>query len=382
MSVTLIHTADWQLGKQFGSIPGDPGALLHSQRIETVKAIAELAQEREADAILVCGDAFDSNTVADRTLQQMLNATEQFPGHWVFIPGNHDPARAASVWTRAKRLRPVQDGAEDNLHFLVQPKKPLVLQNGVLAILPAVLQRRHEADDLTAWFDQAPTPEGAIRVGMAHGSVPDFLPGEIVHNPIAANRAETARLDYLALGDWHGTREINGRTWYAGTPEPDRFTSSDPGNVLVVEVDAAGTLPAVEKVPVGEFVWKEMEHSIRNAADLDALTRQMSPFGSPLGPGFERVLLRLKLDGVVNLELRAKLDKLIAEWESRLHYLEVDMQELLAEPTDNDLDQIDGHGFIRTASKRLRDLASDRENPNREIAQAALVRLYQLRVNG
>ena len=378
MSVTIIHTADWQLGKQFGTIPGDPGALLRSQRIETVKAIARLAQERDADAILVCGDAFDSNTVADRTLQQMLNATKQFPGHWVFIPGNHDPARAASVWTRAEQILSDRDGAQDHLHFLVQPEEPLVLKNGALAILPAVLQRCQEANDLTAWFDQAPTPEGAIRIGMAHGSVADFLPGEGVPNPIAANRAETARLDYLALGDWHGTREINDRTWYAGTPEPDRFTSSDPGNALVVEVDAAGTLPAVKKVPVGNFVWKEMEHSIHNAADLDALTPRMSP----LGPGVDRLLLRLKLDGVVNLELRAKLDKLIAEWESRLHHLEVDMQKLLAEPTDNDLDQIAGHGFIRTASNRLRDLAADEENPNREIAQAALARLYQLRVNG
>lgn len=378
MSITIIHTADWQLGKQFGNVPGDPGALLRSQRIKTVQAIAGLAQERDADAVLVCGDAFDSNTVADATLQQMLNATEQFSGDWVFIPGNHDPARAASVWTRTEHILSDRNGAQDHLHFLVQPEKPLTLKNGALAILPAVLQRHHEMDDLTAWFDQAPTPEGAIRIGMAHGSVPDFLPAEQVHNPIAANRAETARLDYLALGDWHGTREINGRTWYAGTPEPDRFTSSDPGNVLVVEIETAGALPAVEKVPIGEFVWKEMTHNIHDAADLDALTQKMDH----LGPNFERLLLRLKLNGVINLELRATLDTWIKKWSANLHYLESDTQALLAEPTDNDLDQIAGRGFIRTASKRLRDLASDEENPNREIARAALLRLYQLRVNG
>ena len=260
----------------------------------------------------------------------------------------------------------------------MQPEKPLTLKNGALAILPAVLQRRHETDDLTAWFDQAPTPEGAIRIGMAHGSMPNFVPAEQVRNPIAANRAETAGLDYLALGDWHGTREINGRTWYAGTPEPDRFTSSDPGNVLVVKIEKAGALPAVEKVPVGKFVWKEMEHNIHNTADLDALTPQMQS----LGPDFERLLLRLGLNGVVNLELRAKLGKWIEEWRTNLHYLEVDVQALLAEPTDNDLDQIASRGFIRAASKRLRDLATDQENPNREIARAALLRLYQLRVNG
>ena len=380
MSVTLIHTADWQLGKQFGNVPGDPGALLRSQRIETVNKIAQLAQVRQADAILVCGDAFDSNTVADATLRQMLNATALFSGDWVFIPGNHDPARAASVWTRAEGLLQDQGDARANVHFLVRPEEPLILQNGALAILPAVLERNHEAGDLTAWFDQAPTPEGAIRIGMAHGSVREFLPAEEVHNPIAANRAETAQLDYLALGDWHGTRRINDRTWYAGTPEPDRFTSNDPGNVLVVEIEQAGAAPAVEKVPIGKYVWKVIEHSFRSEADLDALT----PMANQLGPDPDNVLLRLKLDGIANLELHAQLEDWINKWGAKLCYLEVDKKELLAKPTEDDLDKIARRGFIHTASDRLRDLASDpnKSEREREIANAALMRLYQLRVIG
>lgn len=39
MGLTLIHTADWQLGKQFGNVPGDAGAALRDQRVETVKEI-------------------------------------------------------------------------------------------------------------------------------------------------------------------------------------------------------------------------------------------------------------------------------------------------------------------------------------------------------
>ena len=381
MSVAIIHTADWQLGKQFGNVPGDPGAFLRRQRIETVSAIAQLAQERRAAAILVCGDAFDSNTVADATLRKMLTATKQFSGDWVFIPGNHDPARAASVWTRAEGLLQDQGDAQPNVHFLAHPpKEPLILQNGALAILPAVLERNHEAGDLTAWFDQAPTPEGAIRIGMAHGSVREFLPAEEVHNPIAANRAETAQLDYLALGDWHGTRRINDRTWYAGTPEPDRFTSNDPGNVLVVEIEQAGAAPAVEKVPIGKYVWKVIEHSFRSEADLDALT----PMANQLGPDPDNVLLRLKLDGIANLELHAQLEDWINKWGAKLCYLEVDKKELLAKPTEDDLDKIARRGFIHTASDRLRDLASDpnKSEREREIANAALMRLYQLRVIG
>ena len=90
-------------------------------------------------------------------------------------------------------------------------------------------------------MDAAATPAGALRVGLAHGSVAGRLPDDAdAANPIAADRATGARLDYLALGDWHGTLEIAPRTWYAGTPEPDRFRANDAGNALLVELDGPG----------------------------------------------------------------------------------------------------------------------------------------------
>ena len=369
MGVTLIHTADWQLGKQFGNVPGDAGAALRDQRIETVKEIARLAQERGADAVLVCGDVFETNAVADRTIRQALNALDPFTGDWVFIPGNHDAALADSVWSRADRI-----AGSDNVHFLLRNEDPLLLKNGTLAILPAVLQRRHEADDLTAWFDHAETPKRAIRVGIAHGSVRELLPeASEAPNPIAADRAETAELDYLALGDWHGTFKVNDRTWYAGTPEPDRFKSNDPGNVLAVEIEQPGAPPTVERIQVGHYVWRETDFSIRSAEDIPALDRELTAFHSDPA----RLLVRLKLEGVVTLALREQLREKLKEWEARLRYLEADDRELIAEPSEDDLDRIDRDGFVRTAVEQLRAQATDPDNPEREIAKAALLRLYQ-----
>ena len=368
MGVTLIHTADWQLGKQFGNVPGDAGAALRDRRIETVKEIARLAQERGADAVLVCGDVFETNAVADRTIRQALNALDSFTGDWVFIPGNHDAALADSVWSRADRIaRP------DNVHFLVPNKEPLLLKNGTLAILPAVLQQRHEADDLTAWFDHAETPKRAIRVGMAHGSVRELLPDSEAPNPIAADRAETAKLDYLALGDWHGTFKVNDRTWYAGTPEPDRFKSNDPGNVLAIEIERPGALPSIEKIAVGHYIWSETGFRIRSAEDITALDRELTTLHSDPA----RLLVRLKLKGVVTLARRGQLDETLAAWEARLRYLEYDDRKLIAEPNDDDLDRIDRGGFVRAAVDQLRLQATDPDNPEREIANAALLRLYQ-----
>lgn len=369
MGITFVHTSDWQLGKQFSNISGDAGAALREQRIETVKTVAKSARERKADAIIVSGDVFETNAVADRTLFQVIDVLKQFEGDWVFIPGNHDPALADSVWTRI-----IHKGKPDNAHFLLKEGEPLMLQNGAVAILPAVLKRRHEVDDLTAGFEHIKTPEGTIRIGLAHGSVTEFLPDSSeAPNPVAANRAEAACLDYLALGDWHGTLKINERTWYAGTPEPDRFGSSYPGSVLVVTINQAGELPLVEEVPVGRYVWHQSEYRIYTAADIIGLDQHLET----LDPNPERVLVWLKLTGVISLTLREQLNEKLEEWKARLRYLRLDNQELIAQPNDDDLDRIGRTGFVRTTVERLRDQADAQGNPEREIAKAALIRLYQ-----
>ena len=69
-------------------------------------------------------------------------------------------------------------------------------------------------------MDEAATPEGSRRIGLAHGSIADFGETAATPNLIAPDRAKKAGLVYLALGDWHGTKTIGANTWYAGTPEP------------------------------------------------------------------------------------------------------------------------------------------------------------------
>ena len=41
-------------------------------------------------------------------------------------------------------------------------------------LLPAPLRFTSSVDDLTAYMDKEVTPEGAIRIGMAHGSIQGF----------------------------------------------------------------------------------------------------------------------------------------------------------------------------------------------------------------
>jgi DNA repair exonuclease SbcCD nuclease subunit len=42
-------------------------------------------------------------------------------------------------------------------------------------------------------------------------------------NRITLERLPSSEIDYIALGDWHGIKQVNQKVWYSGTPEIDRF---------------------------------------------------------------------------------------------------------------------------------------------------------------
>jgi DNA repair exonuclease SbcCD nuclease subunit len=368
MAIHLLHTADLQLGKGFGRFPPDVAAVLRAARLETLSRIATLASEREVDAVLVAGDCFDDIAVADETLRRFLVALEPFSGTWVLLPGNHDPAIAESPWQRLRRL-----GVPGNVVIADTPE-PITLSSDAV-VLPAPLRRRRDAADLSAWFDSAETAPEAIRIGIAHGSVRELLPeGSEAANPIALDRAERARLDYLALGDWHGRLRISDRTWYSGTPEPDRFRGNDPGSVLDVRIEAPGQIPLVDAVPVSRHEWIQRTVDITPGA-VELLSDAFTGSGTDLS----RLVLRLSLTGVVDLATRAAVDEALADLGARVVHLDQDDSGLTVEPTDDNLDSIETTGFVRVAMEDLRQRSGGDDGAT---ARRALALLYGLHAGG
>lgn len=366
VTIKLLHTADWQIGKGFANFEGDAGALLRTQRIKTVDRIAQIANKQSVDVVLVAGDVFETNAVADETLRRTLNALQAFKGPWVLLPGNHDPALSDSAWTRLLRM-----GIAENVR-LATASEPILLLNDRLAILPAPLQRRHEASDITEWFDAMVTPTGVFRVGLAHGSVANRLPQKSeAPNVISDTRSDTAKLDYLALGDWHGTLEIAPRTWYSGTPEPDRFRNNERGNVLIVTLTQAGQSPTVEAVPVGHFSWKQFDQTVSSEEDALVLDGVLTAEAEA-----ERLVANLALHGAVDLATRRHVEEILERHRARFHVIKVDDDDLLATPSDQDLDLIDTLGFVRSAMDKLRTKANDPSDNESQTARAALQKLY------
>ncbi len=365
----FLHSADWQLGREFsfaGEGDGhDPSAALADARFEAVKRIAGLAASEAVDAVLVAGDVFDRPALSDHALRRALDAMRGFSGRWVLLPGNHDAALAESVWTRLERLGIVGD----NVRLALEPGA-LEFPEAGFAVLVAPLRQIHTHDDLSAAFDSLDTAPGLIRIGLAHGSVAGILPAEIDSpNPIAADRAARARLDYLALGDWHGTRRIDARTWYSGTPEPERFRGNEPGNVLLVEIERPGALPRVEVRPIARFRWRREAVHLDGPAEVDALAARLRDF-DPAS------VLQLDIEGSLDLAAHASLRSVLAAARARLQVLQTDERQLRLAPSSADLASLRLDG---AAAAVAAELAARQGDPQQaELAGEALRILARL----
>ena len=359
----LLHTADWQIGRTYGRFDPDDAAALAEARIATVERLAQRAAARGADAVLVAGDVFDAQAVSPRTIRRLFNALAPYPGPWVMIPGNHDAALAEGVWAEAQRLG------------VLPPQVHLLLQPGVvelpalrLAVLGAPLTQRHTHDDTTAWFDHADTPAGWRRVGLAHGAVQGLLAEDLdATNPIAADRAARARLDYLALGDWHGCKRIDDRSWYAGTPEPERFKDNDPGHVLWVTLGAPGEPPRVEAERIARHRWRQAAWRLDVASDVDAVVAQLQEATAD-------EVLSLTLSGSVDLAAHQRLQQALQAAEARLRALQADLSGLRLSPTAEDIAALQADGYLGAVIAELRDAPPERSR----VAQDALALLTTL----
>lgn len=348
--IHFLHTADWQIGRQYGQFETDDAALLAEARFDAVARIAALAAERQVDAVLVAGDVFDTQGVSDRTIRRLFAALAAYAGPWVMIAGNHDAALADSVWSRAAQLGCIPPNVR-------VPPRPgvvdLAAQN--LAVLAAPLTQRHTYDDVTQAFDAMESEPGRIRVGLAHGSVAGRLPDTIdATNPIAPDRASRARLDYLALGDWHGCLSIDERTWYAGTPEQDRFRGNEPGYVLDVRIAAPGATPQVERVATGKYRWSAWTETLSLPTDAQALAERLAALRA-------EDVLRLELQGHVNVPTWEALQRAVDQAAAQARAVLPDFSGLLLEPDDADLAQLGASGYVGEVATQLQAMQADPE---------------------
>jgi DNA repair exonuclease SbcCD nuclease subunit len=369
MTIRLLHTADWQLGKSFARFAGgDLAALLREARLAVIERLAARATEADVAAVLVAGDVLDHEHAEPGLLRRMVHRMAGFPGPWLLLPGNHDPARPGGLWDRFA----ASGDCPENVRLLIRPE-PMTLLDGRLVVLPAPLLQKHVSGDTTAWFDTAVLPAGAVKVGLAHGGVPALLPGQSESpNPIALDRAERAGLDYLALGDWHSVLQVGPRTWFSGTPEPDDFTRSGQGQALLVTLPGPGQPVTVRALETGRHAWQARKVDLGHGPAVGAIGDQLDALVAGLAAPGETVL-RLTLEGALDLAGRAALEAALGRLEARLRHLEVQDEGLLTAASEADLAAMASEPLLAEVVAAL----ADSEDPAAPVALRLLHQTWQ-----
>lgn len=365
--IRFLHSSDLHLGKRFGNLSEDLRGRLREARHGAIGRLAGQARANGAEVVLLAGDTFDTETPTPEIRRQAIaEMAHHAPLRFVILPGNHDSLQAAPLWAALGKDLP------ENV-ILATQAAPLALAPGVV-LLPAPCTSRRPGRDLGEWMDAAATPEGAIRIGLAHGPIRSFSEDTVASDILAPDRARRAGLDYLALGDWHGAVAIDARTHYSGTPEPDRFKHDRPGQALVVAIEAAGAEPAVTPVETGLFDWRTQLLHLLPADDCAAALATLLP------PARLRrqTLLRVAASGRTGIAGRTALAAAVEAAAPDFALLELDAAALATDYKTTDLDRIDRTGALRDAADALMAQAGDqaRTEADREVARGALQRLF------
>ena len=382
----FLHTADWQLGMTRHFLAGDAQPRYSAARRDAVAGLGALAAEVGAEFVVVAGDVFEHNQLAPQVIGQSLEAMRAIGIPVYLLPGNHDPLDASSVYTSA-------------LFTVECPDNVVVLDRaGVHQVRPGL--------EIVAapWRSKAPTTDlvaevleglrglsgGPVtRVLVAHGGVdvldPDRDKPSLIRLAALHDALAGGAVHYVALGDKHSLTEVggSGRVWYSGSPEVTNFddVESDPGHVLVVDIDESDPQRAVTVTArdVGHWRFVTLQHHVdtnRDIADLDLNLDQMSEK--------ERTVVRLALTGSLTVTDRAALDACLDRYARLFAWLGLwdRHTDLAVVPADGEFTDLGIGGFAAAAVEELVATARAGDTVSAVDAQAALALLLRLTDRG
>ena len=374
-AVRFLHTSDWQLGMTRHFLEGEAQARYSAARIDAIRSLGDVARREACEFVVVAGDVFESNMVAERTVRRALDALAGVPCPVYLLPGNHDPLDAASVYRSA-------------VFRQAQPGNVVVLQE------PGVLRVRDGVELVAApWFTKRPlgdlvgdavaglAADGTVRVVVGHGAVDALSPDADDPAVIRLARLEEAlaagTVHYVALGDRHSRLPVGGtgRVRYSGSPEVTAFVEDLPGDVLVVEFDdeVEGGC-TVTPHHVGSWRFVDLVRDVNGTSDVDAVDAELAAM-----TGKDRTVVRTALTGTLGLADKARLDAVLDRHRETFAalYAWERHEDIAVVVDDGELIDLGVGGFVAAAVGDLAEVAAE-GGDGAQDARDALSLLYRL----
>ncbi|MBC2601012.1 metallophosphoesterase family protein [Puniceicoccus vermicola] len=362
--IRFIHTADWQMGMKASGL-GQVSKAVRDARLDSIKRLVELGNDRDAELMLITGDIFEDNAVDRLLVRKVGQLLAGFNGKVFITPGNHDPLVPGSVWEH-----PVWEESANTT--VVRENSPIELEH--CTIYPTPLKEKYSTRNPVSWIQAQDC--STIAIGMSHGNV-EGLPDVEPDFPIPQDAAERAGLDYLGIGHWHSYSPYKDgkgviRIAYSGTHETTKFGERESGNVLLVEIADRGAAPSIEVLPTGKLSWHSLERSLESPGALKSVISELSSIISP-----ENALVRLRLSGLLFASDREDLESIGEILQTRFLFGKLMADALSPAPEDDTWIEELPVGALREAAEHIRQKAMHAPvERDRAVATRALLELF------
>ena len=262
----LLHAADFHLDSPFRGLSAEKARERRRESRDLLDRLANLANSRQVDAVLLGGDLFDGERVYRETIETMARALGSIRCPVFIAPGNHDPYHSRSPYCLVEW--------PENVHLFTSKNIERVeLSAGV--VYGAAFTAEEQGESLLAGFLAPPSDKPQILCLHA-----DLNPGP--YDPITKEQIAGSGLTYLALGHIHqySGLQCQGETAYAypGCPEGRGFDELGEKGVLLVEA-LPGKVEA-EFIPLCRRRYETVTVNVTDADPRERLEAAVSPFSA------------------------------------------------------------------------------------------------------
>ena len=359
-------------------LKGEAQARFTQDRIDLISRLAELCDQHQAEFVVVCGDVFDSNHVAPKTVVRAVEKLGRFPYPVFILPGNHDPLNAASVYdtdafgSLPNHIQVIRDGS--------------IYRSGKLPgieVVGAPWFNKQPAKDLCAELLNSldVVDAGVTRIVVAHGQLDKLMPD--ASHPACISSAgikkalQENKLHYLALGDRHSVTDADdsGRVWYSGTPVATDVSEIEPNKVLLVDATVGiDPRPRVELIDSGNWQFIRIEESTDTLEDINRLKARLDSVDHK-----ERTAVTLALSGSLSLSVNAELERIVDQYRDLFASLRMDelRTDLSVVPDKIEYEELALSGYARNCWEELAEAAKQSDD-DAETARDALALMYRL----
>lgn len=264
MPLKIVHCADLHIGAPCQGLGTKLAAIRSGEIRDSLSHIAKFCREKGADALLICGDLFDTPTPtkadADfvREVLSSLSPTDVF-----IVCGNHDYMCAQSVFSE-------QDYFSENVHIFPCFEHSFHLEDKNAVIWG----KSYSSASVTPSFADCSFDRDKLNIMCLHG---DIIPGSD-YNIISKEALTSLACSYAAFGHIHNGEifEINGiKCAYPGTPEGHKFNDDGICGFIYAEISQNDT--RIEQISLTKRKYTNifLDVSGKNLSEIILSAREM-----------------------------------------------------------------------------------------------------------